>query len=534
MSPHRDPSPLARLPLWATPLVYAALHFVLVAAGLEMQISRPSVAAFWPASGLALATLLLLPRRHWRGILVALCVADLAANLLLRPELPGDGRGLWLSLVGAAEALAGAWLVQRVAGGPVDFSDVRRTLSFIGVVTATTLVSGALVAVPFAGPRFAGDFTENLQAAWIANLLGTVIVAPLLLTFGRLGFAPAARDSGLPPPQARSTLAAFATLTAVLMAVFLRPIGEPRLPIDVPYLVYPALLWVVAIGGTRRVTLAILLTVVFQTVATLHGLGPFAPIAGPGFARAYEVQTFLGLVVLPVLLVSATLLQLRRAGRALADSEQRYRAFVANSSEVIFRAEVVPPVPVSLPAAEQAERIRHGAVIAECNAAFLAAQGLTVDKPGIVGSPLREHPTFSDLYLERIAQWVAGGYQLSGIEHRLPDSRRAAAREHQRRGRGRPPRALLGRGAGRHDAARRRAPGAAPGDATASARRRADEGRRARASQDRRRPARRPGPGPGRRADRAEPARPEDATRPTPDLTPLQRAIDSATTGVRG
>jgi len=422
MSPHRDSSPLERLSPWATPPIYAALHLALVAMGLQMQISRPSVAAFWPASGLALATLLLLPRRHWIGILVALCAADLAANLLLRPELPGDGRGAWLALVGAAEALAGAWLVQRLAGDPVDFSDVRRTLSFILVVTGTTLASGALVAVPFAGARFAGDFTENLQAVWIANLLGTVIVAPLLLTFGRFGFASAGRDSGLPAPQARSTLAAFATLAAVLMAVFLRPIGTPRLPIDVPYLVYPALLWVVAIGGTRRITLAILLTVVIQTVATLQGLGPFAPVAGPGFARAYEVQTFLGLVVLPVLLVSATLLQLRRAGRARADSEQRYRAFVANSSEVIFRAEVVPPVPVSLPPAEQAQRIRSGAIIAECNAAFLAARGLSIDKPGIVGSPLREHPTFSDLYLERISQWVASGYQLSGIEHRLPGS----------------------------------------------------------------------------------------------------------------
>jgi signal transduction histidine kinase len=422
MSLDRDPSPIARLPLWAAPLIYAVLHFAMVAVGLQMQISRPSVAAFWPASGLALAALLLLPRRHWPGILVALGVAELGAIQLLQPEIHGQGRGLYLALAGVAEAVAGAWFVARLAGNPVDFSDVRRTLAFIGVVSVTTLVGAALVAVPFAGPQFAGDFTENLQAVWIANLLGTVIVAPLLLNYGRLGFGATGRGSGLPAPDARSTFAAFATLTALLLVVFLRAVDTPRLPIDVPYIVYPALLWVVAIGGTRRVTLAILLTVVFQTVATLQGLGPFAHGRGAAFARAYEVQTFLGLVVLPVLLVSATLLQLRRAASALADSQQRYRAFVANSSEVIFRAEVVPPVPVSLPPVEQAERIRSGAVIAECNAAFLAAQGLSIDKPGIVGSPLREHPTFSNLYLERIAQWVAGGYQLSGIEHRLPDS----------------------------------------------------------------------------------------------------------------
>ena len=245
MSPHLDPNPLARLPVWATPLIFAALHFALVAAGLEMQISRPSVAAFWPASGLVIATLLLLPRRHWIGILVALCVADLVANLMLRPELPGGGRSAWLSLVGAAEAVAGAWLVRRLAGDPLDFS-ARRTLVFMLVVTGTTLASGALIAAPFAGPQFAGDFTENLQAVGIANLLGTVIVAPPPPTFGRLGLAPAGRDSGLPPPQALGTLAAFATLVAVSMAVFLRPIGAPRLPIDAPYLVDPAPLWVVA------------------------------------------------------------------------------------------------------------------------------------------------------------------------------------------------------------------------------------------------------------------------------------------------
>jgi signal transduction histidine kinase len=168
------------------------------------------------------------------------------------------------------------------------------------------------------------------------------------------------------------------------------------------------------------VTLAILLTVSFETAATLQGLGPFAHAVGPAFARAYEVQTFLGLIVMPVLLVSATLLQLRRAARRLADSEQRYRAFVAQSSEMIFRAELEPPVPVSLPPAEQALRIRDAAVIAECNAAFRAAQGIVDQKPGIVGAPLREQPVWAALCLEHVPQWIANGYRLAGIEHRLP------------------------------------------------------------------------------------------------------------------
>ena len=144
------PSPLARLPVWLTPLLYAALHLLAVLLGLQLQVSRPSVAAFWPASGLALAALLLLPRRHWPGILGAAVVADLGANALLRPELAGIGPGLYVAGVGALESLIGAWLVTRFAGNPVDFADVRRTLAFVVTVAATTLVSGALLAVPFA------------------------------------------------------------------------------------------------------------------------------------------------------------------------------------------------------------------------------------------------------------------------------------------------------------------------------------------------------------------------------------------------
>src|SRR5919107_5091332 len=61
--------------------------------------------------------------------------------------------------------------------------------------------------------------------------------------------------------------------------------------------------------------------------------------------------------------------------RALRESEERYRAFIANSSEGIWRFEFERPVPTDLPEDEQVERFyRHG-YLAECNDAAARMYG---------------------------------------------------------------------------------------------------------------------------------------------------------------
>ncbi|HEX8353208.1 MAG TPA: hypothetical protein VF611_09930, partial [Pyrinomonadaceae bacterium] len=53
--------------------------------------------------------------------------------------------------------------------------------------------------------------------------------------------------------------------------------------------------------------------------------------------------------------------------RALRESEERYRAFIANSSEGIWRFEFDEPIPTDLPEDEQVDRFYRFAYLAECN-----------------------------------------------------------------------------------------------------------------------------------------------------------------------
>jgi PAS domain-containing protein len=60
---------------------------------------------------------------------------------------------------------------------------------------------------------------------------------------------------------------------------------------------------------------------------------------------------------------------------ALRRSDERYRAFVARTSEGIFRLEIEHPIPVSLPAGEQVRLLLQQAYIAECNDAYARMRG---------------------------------------------------------------------------------------------------------------------------------------------------------------
>ena len=68
-----------------------------------------------------------------------------------------------------------------------------------------------------------------------------------------------------------------------------------------------------------------------------------------------------------------------RAIRRLEKSEERYRAFIGNSSEAIWRFELDEPIPVELPPSEQLEMIYRFAYLAESVIEGVLVFGPTVD-----------------------------------------------------------------------------------------------------------------------------------------------------------
>ncbi|AEG93986.1 candidate histidine kinase, hybrid [Ramlibacter tataouinensis TTB310] len=135
-----------------------------------------------------------------------------------------------------------------------------------------------------------------------------------------------------------------------------------------------------------------------------------------GQPRFDEAGTFLGFVG------SVTDIHERRlAEQRLRDSEERYRGFVANSTEGIWRIEFDPPVDTRLPPAEQVSLIYRQGRFAECNDAFARMYGFSAAaelEGQSLSLMLPQQQAGARAYLEAL---IAQGYRASEVEFEQRD-----------------------------------------------------------------------------------------------------------------
>jgi len=112
-----------------------------------------------------------------------------------------------------------------------------------------------------------------------------------------------------------------------------------------------------------------------------------------------------------------------RAEEDLRRSEERYRSFVEQSSEGIWRLELERPLPVRLPEDEQIEHLyRHGR-LAECNGAIARMHGFERASELVGGDLETLLPRSVPENVQHLRAFVRSGYRLDGrrvlgIDHR--------------------------------------------------------------------------------------------------------------------
>lgn len=185
-----EPLSLARASLWPDVFriaIVAPAYFAAHRIAFLFPDAENILAAIWPAGGIGLAALLLCPRRLWPAILAALFVAGNSANLL-------EGRPLFNSIgfmtANVLESLACAWLIIRWCGEGVRFNRVKDVAALIGAATMVNACT-ALIGAGTAALGGAAPFWSFWRTWWIADGLGILIVAPLIVTWSTYrGFFP--------------------------------------------------------------------------------------------------------------------------------------------------------------------------------------------------------------------------------------------------------------------------------------------------------------------------------------------------------
>jgi PAS domain S-box-containing protein len=106
----------------------------------------------------------------------------------------------------------------------------------------------------------------------------------------------------------------------------------------------------------------------------------------------------------------------RTIERRLRDSEDRYRAFVGNSVEGIWRFEASHPIPTTLTVDEQIARIFREGYIAECNASFARVFGHQ-DPEELTGASITRFVKENNPeHLTLLRQFIAAGYKLTDVD----------------------------------------------------------------------------------------------------------------------
>jgi PAS domain S-box-containing protein len=324
--PRPQPQPAPRIgPRLADIAVVAALYAVTGRLGVMLALPPGVATAVWPPSGIALAAVLLRGAHVWPGIGIG--------SVLVNVWTLYDGRSVSaavLSLavtaaIGAgstAQALLGGALVRRWIGAGPLFDRMRDVFLFAGIEAASCLVASTsgVGAVCAAGYAAWASFGRNWLTWWLGDFVGVLLVVPLPLLF---------RRDGRRAPWRVTEGACFLSLLALAGVVVF---GTSPRPLS--FLLVPFVVWAAYRFGQRGAVGTIVAVAAIALAGTLAGTGPYA--LRPRYESLLILQSFLGVVALTGLTVSAAVAEAGREKSDRRESEDRFRQIVDSSLDAII------------------------------------------------------------------------------------------------------------------------------------------------------------------------------------------------------
>ena len=137
------------------------------------------LSSIWPASGVGLASLLLIPRRLWPYGNIAIFVAGNLGDLLSGLSLSST---VGYVVVDCLESTSCAWLITRLCGTPVTFNRVKEIFALLCAATIANACT-ASISAGIASLTNIGGFWVFWATWYVSNGLGILIVAPLIVSW---------------------------------------------------------------------------------------------------------------------------------------------------------------------------------------------------------------------------------------------------------------------------------------------------------------------------------------------------------------
>lgn len=316
--------------IW-TLLILAGIYLLAGKLGLTVAFVHPSATAVWAPTGIALAALLVLGYRVWPGIFAGAFLVNLTTAGTVATSL-GIASGNTL------EALVGAYLVNRVAGGRHAFTrpvDVFRFAASVGLVATPLSATIGVTSLALGGVASWSNSPSIWVTWWLGDLAGAIVVAPFLVLWSRA-------------PQEHWSRARIveASLLFIVLVVIGWVVFSDSLHRGYAFMTIPALLWIAVRLGARASTTAVVLLGGTALYGTLNGLGPFGAV--PPRLSLSLLQAFLITISLAALILAAAIAERASVEVLLRKREAEHRAIAALTSDFVMLWRMDPDGTLSL------------------------------------------------------------------------------------------------------------------------------------------------------------------------------------------
>src|SRR6476646_322 len=297
-------------------LLVAIGYYLTAKIGFAFALNPGSVSTLWMPNSILLAGLLLVQRRNWWIIVLASLPAHFASEI--QSGVPTAMVLSWF-ISNSFQALFGAFFICNFVDDGLRFDKFRDLTIFLffGAFLAPFLSSFLDVALVKLNGWGTSSYWEIWRVRCLSNILATITLVPVIITWVTGGFTAALRASW------RRYLEA-GILTAGLFTVGLTVFdGQQAVADKTPSMLYwplPFLLWATVRFGPQGVSTALMLVMFLAIGGATHGQGPF--VENSAADNALSIQWFLIVVSIPLMALAAVIEERRRAEEAARHNEE--------------------------------------------------------------------------------------------------------------------------------------------------------------------------------------------------------------------
>src|SRR5437016_4700908 len=294
--------------------ILAVIYFIAGKLGLMLASLHASASPVWPPAGIALAGLLLLGYRAWPGIFIgAFLVNVTTAGNVATSFAMATGNTL--------EALVGAWLVNRFAGGTNVFDRLQGVFKFALAAGISTIISPAFGVTSLGVAGFAdwANYGAIWLTWWLGDATGDLVFTPLVLLWS---VASKRRWNKKEAAEVGALLLLLVLLSAVVFGGW-PAVSARNYPIVL--ICGPVVIWTAFRFAQRETATGIFILSAIAVWGTLHGFGPFV--------RETENQSLLAVQWwTAVLSITAMALSAGMAERRRVEEELQQQKVVVESA----------------------------------------------------------------------------------------------------------------------------------------------------------------------------------------------------------